>query len=171
MPTRPGPWLDAALARGLIHPNQITAAEVRAPQPGGKSAAVELVAATFSPPGLWVLPIETSSEANGREWRKRSSRTQAARKAVSVAFGKSLLWVACYADHYHRGGVLRVALTRLGGRKLDRSNLPAALKATEDAVAMMLGADDGDPRWQPAWEQEPGGAAGVRVALVAGGAA
>ncbi len=124
-----------------------------------------MVAASFTPPGCWTLPVETSSEANGREWRKRSNRTQAARRVVSAQLGRDLVYLAVFAAHYHAGGALRITFTRLGGRKLDRSNLPTALKATEDALCLMLGADDGDPRWQPAWEQEPGGAVGVRVEL------
>ncbi len=127
-----------------------------------------MVAASFTPPGCWTLPVETSSEANGREWRKRSNRTQAARKVVSAQLGRDLIYLAAFAAHFHAGGALRITFTRLGGRKLDRSNLPTALKSTEDAVALLMGADDGDPRWQPTWEQEPGGAVGVRVELARG---
>ena len=174
MPTaRPGPWLDQAVERGLIAADE---GEVRAPAPprapaseGRKPPA--LVAPLFTPPGCWVLPIATASEANGREWRPRSTRTQAARRAVSAHLGRALVWAAAFAAHYHAGGALRVAITRLGGHRLDRSNLPAALKATEDAVALVLGADDGDPRWRPSWDQEPGGPVGVRVELAAEGGA
>ena len=49
-------------------------------------------------------------------------------------------------------------------------NLPSSLKGVEDAVALMLGADDGDPRWRCVCAQEPGGRAGVRVRISKGAA-
>jgi hypothetical protein len=45
------------------------------------------------------------------------------------------------------------------------SNLPTAIKATEDALAFLMGACDGDPRWRSEFAQEPGGAFGVRIEL------
>lgn len=112
-----------------------------------------------------VLPIETASEINLRSWRGRSKRTDAAWRTVSRLFGMNLGRVAYFASCYHLGATLRVTFARLGGRKLDRSNLPTACKATEDAVAFMLGADDGDDRWQAEWDQFPGGPCGVRVRI------
>jgi hypothetical protein len=122
----------------------------------------------FAPPGTWVLPIVTASEANGREWRKRSNRTQNARRIVSREFGCRLDYLAPFARHFHAGRPLSVRLTRLGGRKLDAANLGPALKATEDAVALMLGADDGDSRWCVEFHQEPQASLqGVRIELEA----
>lgn len=66
---------------------------------------------------------------------------------------------------YHEGHSLRIKFVRLGGRKLDRSGIAAACKGVEDAVAYLLGADDGDPRWKPEWDQEVGGLVGVRVEI------
>lgn len=111
------------------------------------------------------LPLHTASETNHRDWRARSRRTKAARRAVSEAFGPRLGWVAPVADAYHAGRPVRVALTRLGGRRLDPTNLPAALKAVEDAIAAAMGADDGSPLWRVSHDQEPGGPYGVRVVL------
>lgn len=123
--------------------------------------------ALFAPPGTWVLPIVTASEANGREWRKRSSRAQNARRIVSREFGCRLDYLAPFARHFHAGRPLSVKLTRLGGRKLDAANLGPALKATEDAIALMLGADDGDSRWRVEFHQEPHSPVGVRIELEA----
>ena len=61
---------------------------------------------------------------------------------------------------------LRATFTRLGGRKLDTSNLPSSMKAVEDAVCMYLGIDDGSPLWLPTFAQEPGGQVGVKFCLV-----
>jgi len=110
-----------------------------------------------------VIPLVTSSEINGRDWEARSRRSNAAWKAVSQALGPHLRDLAPIAESYHSGETITIRLTRIGGRKLDRSNLPTALKATEDAVAFLIGADDGDPRWQAEWDQEPGGPMGVRI--------
>lgn len=134
-----------------------------------KPAAPKLVAAAFTPPNCWVIPVVTASEANGRDWRARSRRSDAAWRAVSRAFGPTLLYVAPVAAAYHRGEAVRVRLTRLGGRALDRAvNLPSSLKGVEDAVAYFLAANDGDDRWRCEVAQEPGGLAGVRVELFTG---
>ncbi len=138
--------------------------------PKDREPAIEekpkLVTACFAPPGKWVLPIVTVSEANGRDWKKRSARTQQARRIVSKELGCRLDYLAPFARHYHAGRKLRITLVRLGGRKLDAANLGGALKATEDAVALMLGADDGDPRWLVEFAQQPGGLCGVRVEVL-----
>lgn len=116
------------------------------------------------------LPILTKSEANqGGNWKGKSKRTKDARRQVSLLCGPKLRKLARFAEHYHAGGILRAKFTRLGGRKLDRmANLGAALKATEDAICLMLGVDDGDPRWVAVSEQEPDGAVGVRIEITLG---
>lgn len=111
------------------------------------------------------VPVETKSEINGREWKARSRRGGQAWKAVSSTFGPHLDMLAPFARAYHVGRAVRVRFVRLGGRRLDASNLPSATKAVEDAVAFMMGADDGDARWHPEWCQESGGLVGVRVEI------
>jgi hypothetical protein len=113
------------------------------------------------------LPIETASEINGRDWRKRSKRTDKAWRVVSRTFGPSLVTLGMMTMWTHREGrALRVTLTRLGGRRLDAANLPTALKATEDALAFLCGLDDGDPRWVAKFEQDPDfPEVGVRVTI------
>lgn len=133
----------------------------------GKRKKPELVEPSFTKPATWVIPLEMVSEINQREWRKRSSRTQAARLAVSRALGHQLWAVVPYSSLYHSGCPILVTLTRLGGRRLDAANLPTALKAAEDAVAMMLGASDGSPLWHSEFLQEPGGDVGVKIQLAA----
>lgn len=139
---------------------------------GGKKKPAEMVKASAAVVGnrfVAVVPVATVSEANQRQWRGRSGRTGTQRAAVSKVLGPALGMLAPFADHYHRGGVLNVTLTRLGGQRLDTlANLGSALKAIEDAVALMLGASDGDPRWKAKAEQEPGGPVGVRIELTAG---
>lgn len=124
-----------------------------------------LVQPAFIAPATWVLPIVTVSESNQRDWRSRSGRTKKAKKAVSVGLGKTLGYLAHIADHYHSGQPIRVKLTRLATRKIDAANLGGALKATEDGVAIAIGADDGDPRWIAEFDQEIGDVVGVRIEL------
>ena len=106
----------------------------------------ELVESRFIPPATWVIGAESKSEVNHREFRKRSKRTDGAWRATSKIMGPHLKALAPFAEAYHAGRRLVVTFTRLGGKRLDRSNLPTATKAVEDAVAFMLGADDGDDR-------------------------
>ena len=111
-----------------------------------------------------MVPVATVSETNARQWQGRSQRTQAARKAVRRACIGALFALSMFEKHCAAGGGLRVKFVRLGGHKMDHSNLPAACKATEDALAYLLGVDDGDNGWHPEWAQEPGGESqGMRI--------
>lgn len=135
-------------------------------QPKVRREKPALVTPAHIPPHTWTVPIVTTTEVNDRNWKGRSARTHAARRAVSKVFGEHLAALVPFAEHYHQCRPLRIVFTRLGGRKCDRSNLPTAIKAVEDALALMLGADDGDPCWRPEFEQEPGsGLVGVRIEL------
>ena len=85
---------------------------------------------------------------------------------MSKAFGPHLAYVAPFAVTFHSGKIVRPHFTRIGGRSLDKGvNLPSSLKAVEDAVAWVMGADDGSPNWSASFAQEPGPAYGVRVEL------
>jgi hypothetical protein len=169
-------FVDAGRREGRIREERAAAGP-----PAGTPAKVRrrgpaLVEASFafepSPPRVVaVVPCEVPSLANDRDWRTRNRVTQAHRLAVSRALGPHLAALAPLAEHYHRGGTLRVVLTRLGGRQLDRmANLGASLKYVEDAVALMLGASDGADNWDCKPAQEPGGLAGVRIELFTEGA-
>ena len=124
-----------------------------------------LLPSAFVPPNVWLVGVETRSESNKRTWQDRSRRTIAARRAVSALFGKTLSALAPFAEHYHAGGSLRIVFTRLAPTKLDRGNVSVALKAVEDALALMLGADDGDARWLASYEQEKSDRYGVRIEM------
>jgi hypothetical protein len=154
--------LAEAERRGLV----LTTAAGDVIGPGDPTPGRERLAeASFTPPGAWVVPLRTASESNQRDWRAKSARTQAARRAVSKALGPHLRHLAAFADHFHSGGALGVTLTRIAPKRLDRGNAFAAMKAVEDAVALMLGADDGDPRWRLDACQEVGPGYGVEVSL------
>lgn len=136
----------------------------------GKRKPVEMVSPRTEP-GLchsgsmvqiWVA-IETRNELNQRAWKAKNRRAGEAWRRVREAVGPNIEFLNTVSRWYHFGKPLRVKFTRLGGRKLDRSGLAAAAKGVEDAVAYLIGADDGDVRWKPEWEQETSGPVGMRV--------
>lgn len=110
------------------------------------------------------VAVETKNETNERQWKAKNRRAGAAWKAVREAIGGQLGLLEPFARAYASDKALRVTFTRLGGRRLDQlCNLGAACKGVEDAIAYLLGADDGDPRWDARAEQEPGELVGVRI--------
>jgi hypothetical protein len=111
----------------------------------------------------FIIPVATVSETNQRSWKGKAARAGSQRRTVSKHLGRQLRNLALLAEHYHAGGALDVVITRLGGRKLD------VMANLEDAVCLMIGADDGDPRWRCRAEQQPGGLIGVRIELRAAG--
>lgn len=131
----------------------------------GKQHHFPLVTEVFIAPATWELPIPTASEINLRDWRARSRRTDVAWQVVSRCFGRQLDHLSHIARHYHAGRPIAVKLTRLATKRLDNTNVPTSLKAVEDAVCFMLGANDGDPRWLSTFHQEVGEVIGVRVEL------
>ena len=96
-----------------------------------------------------VLPLKIISEANSRDyWRK-----SAARKKLHRATARALL--QSYARPMHAGPI-GITLTRRGPRRLDDDNLASGFKAARDGVADWLGIDDGSERLTWAYAQAPG---------------
>lgn len=160
-------FLEQARKKGLI----VTERHTHLPAFGETSPVEEqegkakLLPSAYLPPATWLVGVETRSESNQRKWKDKSNRTKAARAAVSKCFGKTLAALAVFAEHYHAGGAVRVEFTRLAPRRLDRGNVSVALKAVEDALALLMGADDGDARWLASYEQEMSERYGVRIKL------
>jgi hypothetical protein len=153
-------WEKVLLAKGLIEAPPPTVLVEEKPK---------FVTAAYRPIMTWLLPIETASETNQREWRSRSHRTRRAREIILKAFAPYWMLWGPLGDLYRAGLPVRCELTRLGGRALDRTaNLGPALKATEDAITALLGINDGNPLWKCSVDQEPGGLCGVRIQFAAG---
>jgi hypothetical protein len=143
--------------RGLIQPPPLTpASQPEEPEEVGKP---DLLPTIFTPPAVWQIGVETRSLANLRDWRRRNRLTIAARRAVSRAIGPCLHFLAPFAEVLHSeriapsGRGVRCVLTRVAPRMLDASNLPTAMKPVEDALMLMMGADDGWSHWRPQWAQ------------------
>jgi len=98
------------------------------------------------------VPVRTVSEANRHEhWRVRHKRSKDQHWAVMAAWNN--------ADVDGQGVPklpIRVTLTRVSPRKLDSDNLAMSCKHVRDAVAKMLGIDDGDPGVTWVYQQEKG---------------
>jgi hypothetical protein len=112
-----------------------------------------------------LVAFQSVSETNQRDWKARSRRSGMAWRAIREAIGPHLGLLEPLCLHYTQGGALRVTFTRLGGRMMDRSNLPAAMKGLEDATAYCLGADDGHPAWHSFFEQQPTSPVGVMIQI------
>ncbi len=124
-----------------------------------------LLPSCHMPPSTWVVGVQTRSVANVSEWKKRSNHTKQCREAVSKCFGPTLGTLALFAAHYHEGKSVHVTFTRLAPRRLDAGNVSVALKAVEDALALLMGANDGDVRWLAKYEQEQSERYGVRIEM------
>ena len=99
-------------------------------------------------PLVFVFPVATASETNVRAWKAKNARSRDARRTVCPILGKRLRYLVPFAEAFHAGLPVYAKFVRLGGKNLDAmANLGAALKAVEDAVAHVLGADDGSGNW------------------------
>lgn len=106
-----------------------------------------------------VVPIRTVSEANQREhWATKNRRNKRQQEAVGYALlsKRALL---------PKPPVL-VNLCRLAKRSMDPDNLVGSFKHVQDAVAKILGVNDGDRskvRWM--YEEETGHPYGVEITI------
>ena len=94
------------------------------------------------------LPIIVVSEANRRDhWRVRARR---------AANQKAMIAVNCrhIIKPLPDDASATITLTRLGKRNLDSDNLAGAFKAVRDAIAELLGVNDGSPRLNWLYGQE-----------------
>lgn len=100
------------------------------------------------------LPVVTASESNERRWQRTMHRKISAKRAVREAIGPHHGLFTPFAEAYHSGEAIAVSFCRVGQRRCDHSNLPAAMKYVEDQIAAFIAADDGDPRWRPTFSQD-----------------
>lgn len=93
------------------------------------------------------LPITVISEANQREHHmEKHGRKVAQQQAFNAE------WMLL-AGRVQISAPCTIKLTRIGSRALDTDNLAGAFKHVRDAIAAMIGIDDGDPRLTWLYEQ------------------
>lgn len=109
------------------------------------------------------LPIQTVSEANQREhYMAKARRAKTQRMHTCLLLRHQL---GRCVDALRDPPAIRITLTRLGVRKLDKDNLAGSLKHVQDGVADWLGIDDGSTRLTWDYAQETGRRYAVRVCI------
>lgn len=98
-----------------------------------------------------VIPVKTISEANQREhWGAKLRRKKAQQKLIKqywqIVVRRRVIALPC-----------TVRLVRIGPRRLDPDNLAGSFKHCQDAIAAVIGIDDGDERIKWEYAQEPAG--------------
>ena len=115
---------------------------------------------------VWVIPLWVKPGDNSRNNKARIGRAGHERTACTRVFARGHEGWCRLVDLLRDNHKLKITLTRLAPRRLDRINVEAAMKYVADTVAAWLGVDDNDPRlqWQPC-EQETSPKCGVRVEI------
>lgn len=84
-----------------------------------------------------LLPIRTVSEMNNSDhWAEYQRRNKAQQDEIKTSLRRLF-------DFFRVELPCWVRLTRIGARKLDSGNLEASFKHVQDAVAELIGVDDG----------------------------
>ena len=114
------------------------------------------------------IEVETKSETNQRcHWAVKAKRAKEQRKIGEM-------WTEQWLDYGKPNEGLppkpwRITLTRIGRRRLDTGNVPAAMKAVQDGICDALQIDDGDEAHEWCYKQQTRkpseGACGVGVKI------
>jgi len=117
-----------------------------------------------NPQLAFTMPVKLVSEANQREhWRTKYIRKNAQQRDTQRAW-KAQRRVHAVNSRGH--GLLvgiavavpcTVRLTRIGPKSLDADNLAGSFKHVQDAIAKLIGIDDGDERIKWEYAQVPVG--------------
>jgi len=169
-------WMINAEANGLTWTEKrVNLAVFKNPPTGGfpesdlkKPAKKEMVEASFTMPGTWMIPVWLESEANRQSNLKGSiMRKAAVKKAIWNALGPHWKVWGPIGDAIRADKACSIVATSIGGRGLDHGNLWRAFKAVEDAIAIQLGVNDGMKTWQRVFhvDQEPGPLWGCRIKM------
>lgn len=175
MPAEPQ-WMIDARANGLEWTEKrVNMAAFENPPVGGlteidlkKPAKKQMVPASFTLPGTWIIPVWLESEANRQSNLKGAiQRKSAVKKAVLKALGPHWRVWGPAGDAIRTDEPCSIIVTRIGGRGLDQGNLWRAIKSVEDSIAIMLGVDDGMKAWKRVFDvaQEPGPLWGCKIEI------
>lgn len=128
--------------------------------PTAKPTPAELCV-TVTIPGVRVKTPGNTRAAWQVEYRRAKSERELAKAYVLALPAETLKRL--------RGAKrLRVTFVRLGGRKMDRTNLVGAFKHVQDGMCDALGKDDASDWYDWQWPTQEAGECGVRIELEAG---
>jgi hypothetical protein len=97
----------------------------------------------------FTLPIRLVSEANQRDhWVVRNERKKNQQMMVKAYSGR--------LGNMPLPSSMRIILTRFGKRKMDSDNLAGSFKHVQDALAKIIGIDDGSDKLTWVYRQEIG---------------
>ena len=175
MPTEPQ-WMINARANGLeMTEKRTNFAMFQNPPTGGfiqsdlkKPAKKEMISASFTLPGTWMIPVWLESEANRQSNIKGMIQRKAAvKKAIFKALGPYWKVWGPIGDAIRSDESATIIVTRIGGSGLDHGNLWRSIKSVEDSIAIMLGVDDGMKTWRRVFDvdQEPGPLWGCKIQM------
>ena len=182
MPTVPasfGPMIDEYMAKtgqtGKQSSRPFTARDENGPEtkPGKRDYVIQ----SFKHPGIWTIPVWLCSEANaGGKMRAAIARKGTVKNAIWRALGPGWRIFGPIGESVRnaagnagkQASLPSIRVIRLGGRGLDVGTLWRACKPVEDAIAVLLGCDDGWAAWKTAFsvDQEPGPLWGCRIELL-----
>lgn len=111
-------------------------------------------------PGIFIA-VRTFTPGNekNRHWAKTGKSARKEREAAKNVMLANRYTLPAFP--------VRVKLTRFGPGRMDRHNLPGAMKHVIDGIADFYGVDDGDPRWQFEFDQDRSKFYGVRIEVSA----
>lgn len=179
MPTIPAsmaPLIDRYMAETGQTADSPKQAEKPLPnEPEAKPGKRGMVQYAFDPAGTWQIPIWLASEANvNGSMRAAMARKKAVKDAIWRGLGQHWKVWGPIGDRVRAAksgdpvtSYPSIRVIRLGGRGLDVGNLWRSVKAVEDALAVLLGCDDGMAAWKQSFfvAQEPGPLWGCRIEM------
>ncbi len=158
--------LDTAALRARGMDVQERGVRLEALAPSEKRASKRELLPTYRVgPLAWQIGVEVVPEMNLRSHQSRIARGAAQKRAVMQAVAPDWRLWGPTGDHCRAGKPLLVRFVRLGGKRLDTINLMTCFKSCEDAMASLLGCNDGSTFWRLECEQETVAGIGIRVEL------
>jgi hypothetical protein len=110
------------------------------------------------------VKLKTPGNSGREHWAVIARRTREHR-ALARLFCSQL--GTATRDQLRAAPRLRVRFVRIGGKKMDTSNVVAACKGLQDGLCDWLGVDDGSDWYDWQWPVQESGEVGVRIELSA----
>lgn len=119
--------------------------------------------ATTNTAAVTIPGLKVRTPGNGRRVWQVEAREAKEQRAVAKLFCSQL--GTAVRDAARSAPRLSVRFVRIGGRKLDPTNLVGAMKHVQDGMADWLGVDDRSDWYHWEWPTQEAGECGVRIEL------